>query len=65
MLYILHSASDYIDFKATLNAIPELPHCVTEFKPPGAFNLDNLEVCYAYVCSDVCVTNSFCISYLS
>ena len=42
---IFCSASDYIDFKATLNTVPQLPYCVTEFSPSSPFNLDNLYVC--------------------
>ena len=43
-VYCVHSASDHIDFKATLSTVPQLPNCATEFPSTGPFNLDNLEV---------------------
>lgn len=54
VLFIFRSASDHIDFNATLTTVPELPHCLTEFPPAGPFNLDDLDV-RAYMCLHICV----------
>ena len=59
---LVHSVSDHIDFKGTLNAVPELPYCVTEFEASGTFNLDNLEVCCLY--SDVCIISILCVTIM-